>query len=77
MGQTRRTVLVTGGASGIGLATGKALAARGDRVVLADRDGQRVQLEAHQIGADTLAAELDVTDLRGDRRARRASRQSG
>lgn len=59
-----RTVIVTGGASGIGLATSEALAARGDRIVLADRDIDRARAEESRlagIGA-VEASELDVTD---------------
>jgi 3-oxoacyl-[acyl-carrier protein] reductase len=56
---------VTGGASGIGLATGETLAARGDQVVLVDLDIDRVVSEAARLrgaGADVQAAGIDVTD---------------
>jgi 3-oxoacyl-[acyl-carrier protein] reductase len=61
----QRTILVTGGASGIGLATGEALAARGDRVVLADLDSDRAGSEADRMrgaGGDVQATGVDVTD---------------
>jgi NAD(P)-dependent dehydrogenase (short-subunit alcohol dehydrogenase family) len=60
-----RSLIVTGGASGIGLATGEALATRGDRIVLADRDSVRVRAEASRLaetGRAVEAAEVDVTD---------------
>src|SRR4029453_3850864 len=60
-----RTVIVTGGASGIGLATSEALAARGDRIVLADRDIDRARAEESRLaetGGAVEASEFDVTD---------------
>ncbi|MEU8612146.1 SDR family NAD(P)-dependent oxidoreductase, partial [Actinoplanes sp. NPDC048791] len=39
--QNGRTFVVTGAASGLGLATARALAARGARVVLAVRDEEK------------------------------------
>ena len=52
-------VAVTGAGRGIGLATARALAARGARVVLGDLDGDLAAREAAAIGAT--GAALDVT----------------
>ncbi|WP_225992090.1 SDR family NAD(P)-dependent oxidoreductase [Actinomadura montaniterrae] len=55
-----RSVLVTGGASGIGRAVAAAFAAAGDRVVIADRDEDGAAAAAGEIGCAAVA--LDVTD---------------
>jgi NAD(P)-dependent dehydrogenase (short-subunit alcohol dehydrogenase family) len=56
-----RLAVVTGAASGIGLAAAQALAARGMRVALVDRTGDALEAAAHGIeGASTHA--LDVAD---------------
>lgn len=57
--------IVTGGGGGIGEALCVALAQRGDRVVVADRDGERAEGVAKRIvdaGGAAWAATLDVTD---------------
>jgi NAD(P)-dependent dehydrogenase (short-subunit alcohol dehydrogenase family) len=51
--------LVTGGASGLGEATARMLAARGAQVALLDRDAERGEAVAREIGG--LFAECDVT----------------
>jgi NAD(P)-dependent dehydrogenase (short-subunit alcohol dehydrogenase family) len=48
---TGKTVIVTGGNSGIGRATAKVLASAGARVVLAVRDPTKGQEAAKEIGA--------------------------
>jgi NAD(P)-dependent dehydrogenase (short-subunit alcohol dehydrogenase family) len=53
---------ITGGASGIGAALGKALVAAGARVVLADRDQQPVIDLARQLGPLAEGIGLDVRD---------------
>ncbi|WP_037064231.1 SDR family NAD(P)-dependent oxidoreductase [Pseudonocardia acaciae] len=55
-----RTVVVTGGAGGIGRAVAEAFLARNDRVILADRATDRAKDVADRIGADHMA--LDVAD---------------
>ena len=61
-----RTALVTGGASGIGLATAAALAGAGARVVIVDLPGARLDDAVMQIeGATAISADLSVReDLR-------------
>jgi NAD(P)-dependent dehydrogenase (short-subunit alcohol dehydrogenase family) len=55
-----RIAIVTGGGSGIGEALSRALAARGDTVVVADIDGAAAQRVAGDIGGT--AAKVDVRD---------------
>ena len=60
-----RGALITGGASGIGLALGRALANRGMRIVLCDRDGASLAKAAADLadaGAAVMPVALDVTD---------------
>ena len=58
-------VVVTGGASGIGLGYAEAMAANGAKVTLLDLDGQRIETEVARLAALGLAvrgAVVDVTD---------------
>lgn len=55
-----RTVLVTGGAGGIGRGVAAAFAAEGDTVVIADRDAQRVADTATALGVHSRV--IDITD---------------
>ena len=58
-------VVVTGGASGLGLAYGEVLAAHGARVTLIDVDGDAAEAQASRLrgeGLDVRAAAADVTD---------------
>jgi NAD(P)-dependent dehydrogenase (short-subunit alcohol dehydrogenase family) len=59
-----KTAFITGGASGLGFATAKALVAKGGAVILADIDGARAAAaaaELRQQGANALGLQLDVT----------------
>ncbi len=66
MAHAGRIALVTGGASGIGLATARALAADGASVVVADLDAARVAEVAEALGGPDRAVgvTMDVTDER-------------
>jgi NAD(P)-dependent dehydrogenase (short-subunit alcohol dehydrogenase family) len=55
------TVVITGGARGIGRATAAAFAERGSRVVIGDLDVEMAERTADEIGGGTRAFELDVT----------------
>jgi 2-hydroxycyclohexanecarboxyl-CoA dehydrogenase len=60
-----RTAVVTGGASGMGLATSHHLAGRGDRVGVIDLDGAGAQATAKQLtdkGFTAVACAADVAD---------------
>jgi NAD(P)-dependent dehydrogenase (short-subunit alcohol dehydrogenase family) len=61
--QTGRTVVVTGGNSGLGLATARALAAAGARVVLAVRDTARGEQAAAGLPGEVEVRRLDLADL--------------
>lgn len=60
-----RVAVVTGAASGMGLAIGQRLAGTGDRVALLDRDGDSAEAAAEEIrggGGAAMALAVDVSD---------------
>src|SRR5437899_3283010 len=62
---TDRTAIVTGGASGIGLAISERLASDGLAVAVFDRDGEAAQTAAAKIvaaGGTAVGLDVDVTD---------------
>lgn len=65
---TGRTVIVTGGSGGLGLATSRELARVGARVVLAVRDTQKGATAAAGIAGRIEVRELDVSSLASVRR---------
>ena len=62
MDLSNASAIVTGGASGLGLATARRLAARGAHVVLLDLPGSAGAAMADEIGGKTSFAAGDVTD---------------
>jgi NAD(P)-dependent dehydrogenase (short-subunit alcohol dehydrogenase family) len=58
-----RTIVVTGGNSGIGRSTATALAQAGARVVLAVRNRAKGEVAASEIEGDVESRELDLADL--------------
>lgn len=60
-----RRILITGGASGIGLATARKFVAEGARVALVDRNAAALAKAAAELGASAWTAHADVTDEAG------------
>ena len=58
-----KTVLVTGGSSGIGLAAARAFVAEGARVVITGRDEAALASAGEQIGGNTLTLRNDAGDV--------------
>jgi NAD(P)-dependent dehydrogenase (short-subunit alcohol dehydrogenase family) len=56
-----RVVIVTGGASGIGLATARRLVGEGARVALVDVDGEAASAAAAELGSEVLPLAGDVS----------------
>jgi len=58
---TTKIIVITGGSAGIGAATAKLFAQRGDQVVLAARRLAELNQVAAECGASTLPVVTDVT----------------
>lgn len=72
------TSLVLGGATGIGAAVVRAFRARGDTVVLADRDADRgTRLAAEDPAGSVRFVEVDLLDPAAPRRAVEAAEEAG
>ena len=57
-----RIALVTGGSSGLGFASAKALARRGAHVALASRGGDKLEQARERLGGDAIAIPADIRD---------------
>ena len=66
-----RCAVVTGGASGIGLAISERLLAEGARIAVWDADGARLQDLKHRFGAAVVTTTVDVADAGDVERAAR------
>jgi NAD(P)-dependent dehydrogenase (short-subunit alcohol dehydrogenase family) len=58
-----KVAVVTGGNSGIGLATAKRLREEGAKVAISGRDAKTLDSAVKEIGGDTLAVQADVSQL--------------
>jgi rhamnose utilization protein RhaD (predicted bifunctional aldolase and dehydrogenase)/NAD(P)-dependent dehydrogenase (short-subunit alcohol dehydrogenase family) len=65
----RQVAAITGGGSGIGAATAKALAREGAEIAILDRDLEAAKKIAKSIGGAAIAAACDVTDAESVARA--------
>jgi NAD(P)-dependent dehydrogenase (short-subunit alcohol dehydrogenase family) len=64
-----KTALITGGNSGIGLATARLFVAEGARVAITGRNQKTLDAAVAELGRDVLAIRADVTDIEGTERA--------
>lgn len=69
MSDWAKVAVITGGAGGIGIATGKAMVADGWRVVLVDVDAEGLSRAAEQVGGGTATHVLDIRDVAAIRAA--------
>src|SRR2546423_15645077 len=58
-----KTALITGGNSGIGLATARLFVAEGARVAITGRNKETLEAAAKELGPNALAIVADATDI--------------
>jgi NAD(P)-dependent dehydrogenase (short-subunit alcohol dehydrogenase family) len=64
-----KTALITGGNSGIGLATARLFVAEGAKVAITGRDQARLEAAAKELGPNVVAIVADATDIAATERA--------
>src|SRR5246127_5352581 len=64
-----RTAFITGGNSGIGLATARLFVAEGARVAITGRNQATLEATAKELGPNALAIVADATDIAATERA--------
>jgi NAD(P)-dependent dehydrogenase (short-subunit alcohol dehydrogenase family) len=64
-----KTAIITGGNSGIGLATARIFLAEGARVAITGRNKKTLDAAAEELGHNVLAIQADVTDVEATERA--------
>jgi NAD(P)-dependent dehydrogenase (short-subunit alcohol dehydrogenase family) len=64
-----KTAFITGGNSGIGLATAKLFVAEGARVAITGRNKETLEAAAKELGPNALAIVADATDIEATERA--------
>ncbi|WP_164271884.1 SDR family oxidoreductase [Stenotrophomonas sp. B1-1] len=74
---SNKTLLVTGGSSGIGLATAQAFAREGGRVVITGRDAAALEQARPSLGDDALVLVNDAADPAGARALAAALAEAG
>lgn len=72
-----KTVLVTGGSSGIGLVTAQAFLAEGARVVITGRDPQALERARSELGSDVLAVRNETGTVAASRDLARTLEEAG
>ncbi|MCG2639905.1 short-chain dehydrogenase [Bradyrhizobium sp. CCBAU 11434] len=60
---TNKTALITGGNSGIGLATAKLFVAEGAKVTITGRNKETLEAAARELGPNAIALAADATDI--------------
>jgi NAD(P)-dependent dehydrogenase (short-subunit alcohol dehydrogenase family) len=74
---TGKTVLVTGGSSGIGFVTAQAFAAEGARVVITGRDPQALERARSELGSGVLAVRNETGTIAAARDLARTLEEAG